>query len=77
MKGIIKRLNERGFGFIAPEGGQEGNEGIKDLFFHANDCVEGNFKEMKEGDAVTFDKVDSPKGPKAVKVSLVSSSLGQ
>ncbi len=66
MKGTIKRLNEKGFGFIAPDEGADG----KDLFFHANDCVEGNFKEMQEGQAVSFEKEDSPKGPKAVKVTL-------
>jgi cold shock protein len=67
MKGTIKRLNEKGFGFIAPD--DAGSDG-KDLFFHANDCLDGNFKDMKEGDVVTFEKEDSPKGPKATKVVL-------
>ncbi|MEK9132812.1 MAG: cold shock domain-containing protein [Patescibacteria group bacterium] len=64
MKGTIKRLNEKGFGFITPE------EGGQDVFFHANDCASGNFKEMQEGNAVTFDTADSPKGPKATNVTL-------
>lgn len=63
MKGIIKKLNEKGFGFISVEG-------EKDLFFHANDCTAGNFKEMKEGDAVSFETAPSEKGPKAVNVVL-------
>lgn len=64
MKGVIKRMNEKGFGFITPE------EGSKDVFFHANDCSAGNFKEMHEGDNVTFEVGESPKGPKATGVTL-------
>ncbi len=67
MKGIIKKLNEKGFGFITVEG-------QKDLFFHANDCVEGNFKDMQEGDAVSFEMAQSEKGPNAVKVVLDNGS---
>ncbi len=64
MKGVIKRINEKGFGFITPE------EGGKDVFFHANDCSAGNFREMHEGDNVTFEVAESPKGPKATGVTL-------
>ena len=53
------------FGFITVEG-------MKDIFFHANDCSEGNFKDMREGDAVSFETADSDKGPKAVNVVLDS-----
>lgn len=63
MKGIIKKLDDRGFGFIKIEGG-------KDIFFHANDCSESNFKDMHEGDAVSFETASSDKGPKAVNVVL-------
>lgn len=65
MKGTIKRLDAKGFGFITPE------EGNNDVFFHANDCPNGNFKEMQEGNMVTFDQGNSPKGPKATNVILV------
>lgn len=71
MKGTIKKLNEKGFGFITPDAGEDGNEGnSKDLFFHANDCSERNFKDMHEGDVVTFEVASSPKGPKATNVTL-------
>lgn len=64
MKGTIKKLNVKGFGFITPE------EGGKDVFFHANDCPASNFKEMHEGNNVSFEIEDSPKGPKATGVTL-------
>ncbi len=65
MKGIIKKLSENGFGFITVAG-------QKDIFFHANDCVAANFKDLKEGDKVSFETAESDKGPKAVKVMLDS-----
>jgi len=62
MNGTIKTLTDRGFGFIAVEG-QE-----KDLFFHSKALVGVQFNELREGDAVTFDMEQSPKGPNAVNV---------
>jgi len=62
MNGTIKTLTDRGFGFIAAEG-QE-----KDLFFHSNALVDVQFNELREGDAVTFDTENSPKGMNAVNV---------
>ena len=64
MKGTIKKVNENGYGFITSE-----TEG-KDIFFHANDCSAQNFKEMKAGDVVSYEIGDSPKGPKAISVTL-------
>lgn len=69
MKGTIKKLNERGFGFIAPE------EGGNDVFFHANDVeVDGGFEALNEGDAVDFEMSDSPKGPKASNIKSAGGS---
>ena len=65
MEGTIKKLNEKGFGFITPEGES------KDVFFHKNDLVDVEFNNLNEGDKVTFEKEDSEKGPKAVGVTLV------
>jgi len=65
QQGTIARLTDRGFGFIAREG-QE-----KDLFFHANELKGVQFTDLKEGDKVTFDVVDGPKGPNATNVTRV------
>ena len=63
MNGVIKKLiSDKGFGFISVEG-QE-----KDLFFHSKALVGVAFTDLHEGDAVTFDTEDSPKGPNAVNV---------
>ncbi len=63
--GTIARLNN-GYGFITREGED------KDLFFHVNELVEVAFDDLREGDKVTFEVGEGPKGPNAVKVSLVS-----
>ncbi|MDD4332503.1 MAG: cold shock domain-containing protein [Patescibacteria group bacterium] len=62
MQGTIKKLTDKNFGFITQDGGE------KDLFFHANELVGVNFSELREGDAVTFEVSDTPKGPAAVQV---------
>jgi cold shock protein len=62
MTGVIKKLTDKGFGFITVEG-QE-----KDLFFHSKALVGVQFSELHEGDQVSFDVEDSPKGPNAVNV---------
>jgi len=62
MNGVIKKKTDRGFGFITPEGQD------KDLFFHGNSLVGVGFNEIQEGDKVTFDSEESPKGMNAVNV---------
>ena len=64
MKGTIKTLTDRGFGFIAREGE------TKDLFFHAKDLNGLTFEDLKVGDVVTFDVVEGQKGPAAENISL-------
>jgi len=64
MNGIIKKKNERGFGFISRDGEE------KDLFFHSTDLVGITFEELQEGAAVTFEVVDGEKGPAAKNVKL-------
>ena len=63
MTGTIKTLTEKGFGFISREGE------VKDLFFHQNDLNGVSFSELKVGDAVNFDVVDTEKGPSAKNVT--------
>ena len=62
MTGTIKRLTDKGFGFITGEGLQ------KDLFFHSNSLVGVTFDELKEGDTVSFETEQSPKGLNAINV---------
>lgn len=63
QKGTIARLTDRGYGFISYEGAE------KDLFFHANELKEVDFNDLKEGDEVTFEIAEGPKGPNATNVS--------
>ena len=63
-EGTIKRLTDRGFGFI-----DTGTD--KDLFFH-NSNVEGvSFDELREGQRVSYTEGQGPKGPCAENVTLV------
>lgn len=62
MTGTIKKLTDKGFGFITAEGLE------KDLFFHSNALVGVTFDELREGDKVSFETEDSPKGLNAVNV---------
>ncbi len=63
MKGTIARVTDRGFGFITPE------DGSKDIFFHANELNGISFDELHEGDAVTFELTNGPKGPAATNIA--------
>jgi CspA family cold shock protein len=63
-EGTIKRLTDKGFGFIDAGGG-------KDLFFHMS-AVEGvRFEDLKQGQRVTFVEGQGPKGPRAENVSPI------
>ena len=63
MKGAIKTLTDRGFGFISREGE------TKDLFFHSKDLQGVAFDDLRQGDVVTFDVVEGQKGPAAANVA--------
>ncbi len=65
QQGKIARVTDRGFGFIS----QDGQE--KDLFFHSNELKNIQFDELNEGDAVTFDVAEGPKGQNAVNINKI------
>lgn len=64
VEGTIVALN-KGFGFIRREG-QE-----KDLFFHAKDLTNVAFDDLREGDKLSFEVAEGPKGAYASNVSKV------
>ena len=62
--GTVKWFNEsKGFGFISP------SEGGKDVFVHFSAIKADGFRTLAEGQAVTFDVEDGPKGPQASNVT--------
>lgn len=64
MNGTVKRLvSDKGFGFIAAADGSE-------YFFHQSACVDTRFDDLREGQAVTFERGQGPKGPRAENVKL-------
>ena len=65
MEGTIKKLTDKNFGFIAQD------DSDKDLFFHASELDGVEFNELSEGDKVSFELNETPKGPAAVKVKKV------
>ena len=63
--GTVKWFNEsKGFGFISPE------DGSKDVFVHFSSIASDGFRTLADGQQVTFDVENGPKGPQAVKVQF-------
>jgi CspA family cold shock protein len=64
MTGTIKRLvSDKGFGFVAAGEGSE-------YFFHQSACNGVQFDDLREGQEVTFETGEGPKGPRAENVRL-------
>ena len=62
-QGSIKKLTDKGFGFIGGENGE--------LFFH-NSALDGvSFDDLREGQTVEFTEGTGPKGPRAENVRVV------
>lgn len=62
-EGTIKRLTDKGFGFI-DTGGE------KDLFFHSSSLEGVSYEELNEGQRVSFNEGQGQKGPCAENVKL-------
>ncbi|MDD5388876.1 MAG: cold-shock protein [Gallionellaceae bacterium] len=62
--GIVKWFNDsKGFGFITPDGGGD------DLFAHFSAIAGSGFKSLKEGQKVSFDVTEGPKGKQASNIN--------
>ena len=63
--GTVKWFNEsKGFGFITND------DGSKDVFVHFSAIASEGFRTLAEGQQVTFDVEDGPKGPQAANVRV-------
>jgi len=63
--GTVKWFNsQKGYGFIKQEDGP-------DLFVHHSGINAAGFKSLNEGDRVSFEIAQGPKGPSATNVTLV------
>ena len=59
VSGTIKRIvSDKGFGIVAADYGTE-------YFFHNSTVQSTRFDELREGQKVTFEKGQGPKGPRA------------
>ncbi len=65
MNGTVKWFNgEKGFGFITGEDG-------KDVFAHFSQINKDGYKTLEEGEEVTFELAQGPKGPQAENITSV------
>ena len=63
--GTVKWFNDqKGFGFIEQEGGP-------DVFVHHSAINATGFRSLKEGEKVSFDIQEGPKGPAAANVTVI------
>lgn len=63
-EGTIKRLTDKGFGFIDTGTNQ-------DMFFHSSNVEGVSYDELHEGQKVTYSEGMGPKGPRAENVTPI------
>jgi cold shock protein len=64
--GIVKWFNsEKGFGFIAPDGGGE------DVFAHFSNIAASGYRSLQENDRVEFEIGEGRKGPQAENITVL------
>ncbi len=64
-EGTVKWFNDsKGFGFITQDDGP-------DVFAHYSAIAGDGFKSLAEGDRVSFDINDGPKGPQAANIQKI------
>ena len=63
-EGTIKKLTDKGFGFIDMENGE-------DMFFHHSNLEGVSYDDLQEGQRVSFNKGQGPKGPRAENVKVI------
>jgi CspA family cold shock protein len=63
-EGTIKKLTDKGFGFIQGERG--------DIFFHSSSLEGVEFESLQEGQAVQYNEGAGPKGKRAENVRVAS-----
>ena len=63
-EGTIKRLTDKGFGFI-----EDGSD--KDMFFHSSNLDGVSYDQLQEGQRVSYTEGQGPKGPRAENVKPI------
>ncbi|OJV66799.1 MAG: cold-shock protein [Clostridiales bacterium 38-18] len=65
MNGTVKWFNaDKGFGFITGDDG-------KDVFAHFSQINSNGFKTLEEGQRVSFEVAQGPKGPQAENITVI------
>ncbi len=62
-EGTIKKLTDKGFGFIETDTGA-------DMFFHSSSLEGVSYEQLREGQQVSYDIGKGPKGPRAENVRV-------
>jgi cold shock protein len=63
-EGTIKRITDKGFGFIDTGTGQ-------DMFFHSSNLEGVSYEQLREGQRVSYNEGQGPKGPRAENVRVI------